>query len=278
MERQQIREMRDRTRLIVENLQNLGIRVPKGSRLRRYVSALDATVSAHGIAKDAGVDVALLHHLFVEVNDFDAILRAFGHSPVGPALRRQIGRALSGNPHRTDDNNSAARDWQFELVVAATLLGSYRVHFTEPDLRCHSSDEDFGVAVKRVRSATKVRTRLKEAAKQIANSTTEGVIVVDVSCVINPDDDPLVAKTAAAAERHVETLLNNFTVRSRDDFLRAGAHSAVFGLIFHVAIPVVVRPDTLTYQRLWATTNVRPLDHLQTAQLCQVLSNVPLLR
>jgi hypothetical protein len=224
----------------------------------------------------ASIDVALLHHLFVEVNDFDEILATVAQPPIAPALCAQISKALSGNPHRADDKNSTARDTQFELVVASTLSRSgYHVEFVEPDLRCHRDDESFVVAVKRIKAGGKLQTRLKAGWQQVVNSGLQGIVVVDVSCILNPKDAPFVAADAMRAQDFISSLLTDHVKSTTVGMRHALTPGYVFGLLFHAAIPVVIRPDTLTYERLWATANVLPPDHPKTHDLRRILRDVP---
>jgi len=62
--------------------------------------------------------------------------------------------------------------------------------FDEPDLLCEVSDIEYGVAVKRIKSAKKFETNVRDAADQVERSEIAGIIALDISIPLNPDHRP----------------------------------------------------------------------------------------
>jgi hypothetical protein len=88
---------------------------------------------------------------------------------------------------------SAGRDEQCELFVAAICAkAGLRPTFDEPDIRCHFRDETIAVAVKRIKSLEAFEKHIKKAASQIDRTGLRGVIAVDLTVGLNPDNEPFV--------------------------------------------------------------------------------------
>lgn len=96
-------------------------------------------------------------------------------------LRRKLAIAHGGadDPAKDTEASARARDYQFELWVAAWLAaGGKPVRLMEPDLQVAQWFQWRGVAAKRVRSRRKILARVKEAAAQIKKHTPTGFVAL----------------------------------------------------------------------------------------------------
>ncbi len=91
---------------------------------------------------------------------------------------------------QSDEQNSPGRDQQAELLVGAMCRANRLepVRFAEPDVRATVAGIEFGIAVKRAKSATRIRRLVASAAEQIARSGGRGIVVLDISRAYNRDN------------------------------------------------------------------------------------------
>jgi len=114
--------------------------------------------------------------------EFYAIARSISpRVPAPEVLRRKLAIAHGGAdyPARDTEESARARNYQFELWVAAWLTaGGKPVRMLEPDLQVAQWFQWRGVAAKRVRSPGKIITRVKQAAAQIKDHTPTGFVAL----------------------------------------------------------------------------------------------------
>jgi hypothetical protein len=100
---------------------------------------------------------------------------------------------LSGADTEDDDRNPRARNTQFELYVAATLImGDVGVRLAEPDLRLEYFGEEVGIAAKRVRSLKQLIRRAKDGAEQLRRSGVRGFVALNVDVILKTDGQGLI--------------------------------------------------------------------------------------
>jgi hypothetical protein len=95
-------------------------------------------------------------------------------------LFHQLSVLLSGATLPESDSNTASRDLQFELVVAAVLIlgGVLDLHIGEPDLRIRVGDAWLGIAIKRVTKSHRFGKQVAKAIRQVRNQNIYSVIVL----------------------------------------------------------------------------------------------------
>jgi hypothetical protein len=150
-------------------LRTLGVALPPGNRLDR---AERIVASGIGGTREIAAHRTLLEHYFITT----AVRRA------GPTLTKNLAWLLSGADEPSADSSTTPRDMQFELFVASVLAhgGVRGIRLGEPDLRIQAGDQEIGVAVKRLTSARKMTTRVREAIRQIRRQDMTGLIVVNL--------------------------------------------------------------------------------------------------
>src|SRR5689334_10391943 len=231
-------QLRDRAIALLDRLGQLGVVVPPGSRLLRYLSELQtAAIEQYSDPPEAVRRV--WHRLLAEVDDFETIVTSLGHRPEVEGWREKLQVALGGGVVRTDEvRHSPARDIQFELLVAAVFRrAGYAVQLAEPDILISTTIGPFGIAAKRLYSLTKVEANIRKAAKQIAGANCPGIIATDVSILINPKDVELNVRIFDAANRYVLHRATNATKHVAANVgLRVGTE-AIAGVLGYAAIP-----------------------------------------
>lgn len=128
-----------------------------------------------------GIEVAEAKHLAEET--VLIVAAAYGcrrlDTPFSPDKLKQ----MLDDPLIPAGPQSAGRDVQFELLLAAMFhLGGADVVAGEPDLQIAYRGERFGVAAKRLTSlnANTLRTRVREAVRQIDRSDLSGWIALNL--------------------------------------------------------------------------------------------------
>ncbi len=99
-----------------------------------------------------------------------------------------------------DRGESKGRNTQFELYVAAVCqaAGFLPVDYQEPDVTCTIKGAQFGVAAKRLMSVNQTKKRVPKAARQIEATGVPGVIALDTTLALNPNN---IRVTAPIPER-----------------------------------------------------------------------------
>lgn len=267
---------RDRVRTLLANLQVAGIDVPRASRWRRYLRELDRIVVVEETRDLTAAEVTLLHRLLIEVEDLEMISTLGNEPPVSGWVPRAQA-TMRGGVLRTDDGRqSAARNAQFELVVAALFrAGGFQVHIEEPDLRIEDALGCFVIAAKRLRSRSKLEMRIGEARDQITQSGQRGLIAIDLSCIMNPADAAMKTEDLHAAQQELAQAAIQVYRNARERARAKLRHDHVFGLLFYRATPIFDETNSvLTYQRHWAVANTLNATHAQTHNLRQILSRL----
>ncbi len=85
--------------------------------------------------------------------------------------------------------SSPGRDAQSELYIAAVCKNAgMNATLGEPDVIVDLNGQQYGLAVKRLKSESKIKKRFKDAANQIEKSGLPGFIVLDIRQAFNPEN------------------------------------------------------------------------------------------
>ena len=246
--------LRNRLRDLLVRLEAADIAVHPASRFNRYATELEvAATSEYDMPSD---DVLRIwHRLLIEVDYLDTIMTALAKDPPVPGWKEKIEETLSGGVLRTQDQNDCrARNIQFELLVASIVRqAGYDIQLGEPDVIVTSGGFRFGIAVKRPRSAAKVRRNIRSGENQLKGQELTGLVAVDLTILENASDKHFTTKVFSQTEA---ALIKRFSETTR--YVRAVEAknidtSSVFGLITHMAIPVW-EPDerTMSFVQRWS--------------------------
>jgi hypothetical protein len=173
---------------VIGCIEGHGVTIPPSSRLdrmRRAIVPPDGEASPIIYPGDKDYEVAL-----EAARDFLMLGFAFdqlAQARLAPDVAKRL-RTLMNDTALPQDNltSSQGRDVQCELYVAAVCAkAGLSPTFKEPDVCCTFAGEEFGVAVKRVKSAGTFEDRIRRAVDQVNAAGLPAVIVADVSIMFN---------------------------------------------------------------------------------------------
>lgn len=161
---------------------------PGGNRLLKAQALIRAVNSgATPIDKDDDATLERITESTWTILEQYIIARALGKPgrALEPLELSKLETMLSGADTEDEDRNPLARNTQFELYAAATLvMGDVSIRFAEPDLRFGYNGVERGLAAKRVRSPKQLVKRAKEAVRQIRNSGIPGFVALNVDVLL----------------------------------------------------------------------------------------------
>jgi len=111
--------------------------------------------------------------------------------PEPTGFQALVARALQDCVLPQDDTKgSPGRNAQAELYVSAVCrkAGLRPVEHEEPDIRCWLDGKEYGIAVKRLTSLSKVVRRVAEGRRQIVKTGLPGIITLDICIALNPEN------------------------------------------------------------------------------------------
>lgn len=138
-------------------------------------------------------DAAIRRVIAAQQNAVESFLIARTFQVVGRADASQLLRhLLKGNVDPLEDASSAARNFQFELVLLALCdLAGLHGYVGEPDIVLESPTGRLGVAAKRLASQRALPERVLEAVTQIRDSTGSGVVALNIELIVTSIESEL---------------------------------------------------------------------------------------
>lgn len=226
-----------------ERLKDLGIPVPPNSRLETYNRVLAAAVDPNRHSKVP--TLPFLARTLLETREMCTIVEAFSKKPI-TGFRERMRIVLGGNVLASADNqNSQARDTQFELYLAAVAMTSgICVELTEPDLLLTMDGITFSIAAKRLKSEKLIKSNIRKAADQICRCGCPGLVALDIS-FIEQISKPIFVDTMSAASSLATVLADGFAheYMPRIQSGRWIASDQVLGICFCVRAHCFLIPD-----------------------------------
>lgn len=248
----------------IERFEIAGVRVPQYGRLREYAKQFEHAVRAIETAEAGRLNLEYLHRALLDVTDLSLIAEQFATATPVKGFRYAADRAMKGGRLLADEKNqSSARDFQFELFIGAIFKrGGYDVSFEEPDVIVRGSFGDVVIAAKRPRSMDNLLRLFEDADEQIDRSGKPGLIAVDISFLIMPNDLHLSA--AAGAGPLLNAAVDAFAVDTRKNAGRLVRSPATIGYISYAAMlvidykrPQLIVPRACTFGRFTAVDDPR---------------------
>ena len=173
--------------------------MPKHGRLREYAKQFEEAVRAIETGEPGRLRLEYLHRAILDVSELSVVADQFATDTPVKGFRYAASRAMKGGKLLGDEkNHSSARDFQFELFIGAIFKrGGYDVYFDEPDVVIQGSFGEIVIAAKRSRSMNNLKRLFEDADDQIARSSKLGLIAIDISFLIMPNDLHLPASANA---------------------------------------------------------------------------------
>jgi hypothetical protein len=180
---------------VVKWIEAQGITVSGGSRLDRMRTMLvrpDGSPAPFIAPGEKDFDVALEAERDLQMLGFASDQLASESLPSN--FRTRLKLLLKDTALPQDGSaNTAGRDVQCELYVAAICMkAGTSPTFDEPDVCCTVDGLGFGIAVKRIKSPGMFKERIREAVKQIERASLPGIVVADVSVMLNPTNERII--------------------------------------------------------------------------------------
>ena len=129
----------------------------------------------------------------------------------------------------------------------------------EPDVVLRSVLPWISFAAKRPRSIDTVRSNVQQASDQIPRSRIPGVIALDLSLLMSPNNSPVKIGEPADTEKQIVDTVDGFVHENHDLIATVVDRRWVFGLLVYGSV-LLQHPDlwVSTYRRL-SVTNLAPL-------------------
>jgi hypothetical protein len=230
-------------------LGTLGIQ-PNQTRFSRYREIL-GTVLEHRMAGTVDelrtiVPQEQYRIAFIESTDLIAIAKNFGRIR-SSRFREKLRVAITGPVHPLDEERSGMkpRDLLFELAVAAFFRSRKFpvLTYTDKDLITRVSGHTLLVECKRPQSENKVLRSIKKATRQLMKhfknynrgDMLRGLIVLDISIVMNPQRMYLNADSDEAIDAELRALLDDFQTEFKSA-LGYGRDKRILGILFFAKV------------------------------------------
>jgi hypothetical protein len=248
----------------IERFETAGVRIPQHGRLREYAKQFEHAVRAIETKQAGRLNLEYLHRALLDVSDLSLIAEQFATATPVKGFHYAAERAMKGGKLLADEkNHSPGRDFQFELFIGAIFKrGGYDVWFDEPDVIVRGDFGDVVIAAKRPRSADNLPALFEDADDQIDRSGMLGLIAVDISFLIMPNDLHLPA--AADAVRLLNAAVDAFAMDTRDNAHRLVRSPSTVGYISYASMlvvdyerPQLVVPRACTFGRFIAVDDPR---------------------
>jgi hypothetical protein len=163
-----------------------GLRLNESSRLEMYRKYILRTRQSDGAMSANSENFAVCHRLFLEVPQLALVCRELSRPPAVAGWESKMEIVLAGGLTPESEADTAARDAQLELLLAAALRkGGAEVALAEPDVIVAFEDLKLGIAAKRITSPKKANRRLREARNQIERANIDGIVALDISAAFD---------------------------------------------------------------------------------------------
>jgi len=221
-----------RGRQILDKLADRRIRIPAGNRIEQAIRLTDeANASSDALREQPEAELYRFREAFRTLLESFIIVHTIYDRPRQTAWYNDemLSRLLRGASTEKDDKNPHARNTQFELLVAASLvLGGADIRQEEPDFSMLFHGKRVGIAVKRVRSlkTETLRSELVDAARQIRDSTRIGFVAANLDSRINELD------TSSDLDRLGKSFHEQVSV-AHDTMHEISEREAVIGYMFY---------------------------------------------
>jgi hypothetical protein len=195
----------------LEWMRGHGVRVDSG-RMAHYQKVIKYWVSGYTEEKRKHdrYDLGLLLDSMFEVADFIEIYKAFVGRESDELIEaiKKLKMSVKGpnNPKGETESSNSARNYLLEVVCAAKFhhpdLGIQTIMNHESDVCIKIENSKYWIECKRISSKKKIEARTQDACDQLSKMFTKkmgashrGIVLLDVTKVINPDNKILIADT-----------------------------------------------------------------------------------
>jgi len=228
---------------VLGQFSRFGVAIPEQSRIKSmYKSVCNDDGSSRGWIPESEPDFAIAREALRDFRQLEFFLNQIDNDAQDAQrveylqlLNRIAGDSDSVLP-QDDDQNSPSRDAQAEAFVFAVFQNaSLTPSFAEPDITCSVGVTTFGVAIKRIKNLSKLKTRVARAAGQIHKSGLPGIICVEVTLAVNRSNDSIYTNES---EQNLKSWWTEQMRLTTNEFLEDVKNEEVRGILLHAHCPV----------------------------------------
>ena len=198
-----------RYRTALKQLEDSGIRVADGCRLRSYEIRLDQLLCD----PRAAVEPEVVFAATFDLREIDEVIEIMDHLPdsLDAEILQLLRKLASGNEHPDGDSSAPAREAQYELYLGAVLRrAGISVKHGAPDLVASWQGQDFFIEAKRAASEKRFDDRLRSAVHQIRRLPRPGIIAICADQLLRPTGGLMNVRTHDDLAPAVQGLLYTF--------------------------------------------------------------------
>lgn len=243
---QTLEDILDDLHIIRSRFESKGISINPSCRLCLFEREIQKTIIARNLKlPPSDLNWSLLTEGYRDANELKLITSSDCVLDGGVPILRQI---LGGTVLPSKDNNSIARDKQFELFLAAILERTgFEVSLEEPDIVFTSNSQTYSLAAKRVKSEQKIAKRYREAIQQVKRCDYPGFIGMSLDYLIREDADKnIIAGSSEAMDKAGNNILLSFLMDKLGPKIAPYQDEQVIGLLMSVVLPSFL-PASLSF-------------------------------
>lgn len=232
------RSLSEAAKYVIDRFKSFGIEVSENSRfIQMYKSVCKEDGNSRGFIRedDPNFDIALeaLRDFSQLEFFFDQIANDAQKANYVSKLKQIVKDSVLP---QDDEIESRGRNAQAEAFVFAVCRDAgMNPLFEEPDVTCQVKGRRYGVAVKRIKNLSKIKTRLVDGESQIHKSGLLGIIFVEVTIAVNQQNDKIVTN---ANEQKVRDWWIAKMRQTTNRVLKDVQNEEVRGIFLHECCPV----------------------------------------
>ncbi len=234
-------DAQQRVQRLLDCLARLQVELPAGSRLKRFTAILGRFGNpSYNPLRDPEFDPVAISEGQRDYSEIALICEQLGER-FPEKLASLLPSILSGSLLPSSDARTRARDLQFELWLAAQLIqAGFEVTLEEPDIVFVLSGQNYGIAAKRISSATQISKRVRKAVKQLQHARLRGLVALSFDRLVSPGDPRIISGTPEALHNAAEQLLREQLRIHVSQIQPLLPGTPAVGLIASLTVPAIV--------------------------------------
>lgn len=234
------RSLSDAANYVLKQFVCFGLEVPQGSRIRHMYSAVcNKDGSSRGLISEKDPNFDIAKEALRDFSQLEFFFDQIRNEPKKAEYISVMKRILSDSDSvlpKEDEQNSLGRDAQAEAFVFGVCKNAdMSPVFEEPDVTCEVKGKRYGVAIKRTKNLSKIKTRLCKGVEQIHKSGLPGIISVEVTIAVNPENYSIVTNEN---EQKVKDWWTEKMRQITEEELKDVEYEEVRGVFLHEHCPV----------------------------------------
>jgi hypothetical protein len=232
----------------------IGIKLSTG-RMKKYKQVIEYWTDAYKNASDTEAKARFpdFFNSIFEIYNFIEIHQAFKLKPISEldGIIKKLQKGVYGPTHSVDEklNSSAARNYIFEALIAALLHcpqnGMEAILDSESDTGVHIQNKKVWVECKRITTIERINENVRKASEQLetilqksSNPNHRGLVAIDITKIINPDDKIYIRKNDAELKSSLHELIKGFEMENSSLWERIyeRRHKNVIGTIIYFSL------------------------------------------